>query len=114
MDRKRNRSIVVTLRLSEDESILLNEKWKLSGLKSKNAFLRHMIVYGFVYDVDYSDLREYNVQLNRIGTNLNQIAKRANENGLATNYDLKEAKEIMKEVWHTQKSMLSKQPLIKQ
>ncbi|MDO5156642.1 MAG: MobC family plasmid mobilization relaxosome protein [Eubacteriales bacterium] len=114
MKKNRTRTIEFKLRLSEDESIILTEKWKRSGMKSRNAFLRHLIIYGFVFDVDYSELREYNSQLAHIGNNLNQIAKRANENGLATNSDLKEAKELMDKIWHTQKSMLSKQPLIKQ
>lgn len=110
----RRRKIEFKLRLSEEEAYLLNEKWKASGLKSRNAFLRHMIIYGFVYDVNYDELRSYNVALSRIGNNLNQIAHRANANGLATNTDLKEAKELMVKIWHTQKSMLSKQPLLKQ
>lgn len=54
---------------------------KASGMKSKSAFLSRQILYGFVYDIDYSELREYNVALGRIGNNLNQIAKRMNATG---------------------------------
>lgn len=110
----RNRQHPVQLYLSDDEYKILKEKWKLSGMVSMSSFLRHLIIYGFVYDVDYKDLREYNTQLSHIGNNLNQIAKKANESGQATNSDIKKAKELMEEIWHTQKSMLSKQPLIKQ
>lgn len=110
----RNRQHPIQLYLNDDEYKILKEKWKLSEMVSMSAFIRHLIIYGFVFDVDYSDLREYNAALGRIGNNLNQIAHRANINGLATNKDLLEAKELMEEIWHTQKSMLSKQPLIKQ
>ena len=110
----RTRKVEFKLRLTEEEAYILQEKWKESGMQSRNAFLRHLIIYGFVYDVDYSDLRDYNTQLSRIGNNLNQIAKRANESGQTSNSDLKKAKELREEIWHTQKSMLSKQPLIKQ
>jgi len=110
----RTRKVEFKLRLTEEEAFILHKKWKESGMQSRNAFLRHLIIYGFVYDVDYSDLREYNYQLSHIGNNLNQIAERANESGQATNTDLKKAKELMEEIWLTQKSMLSKQPLIKQ
>lgn len=102
------------LRLSDDELRLLNEKWKLSGLPSRNAYLRQLIIYGFVYDIDYADLREYNTELSRIGNNLNQIAKKVNMNGEATPSDIKEAKELMKKIWLTQKSMLSKHPSVQQ
>lgn len=110
----RTRKIEFKLRLSEDEALLLDQKWKASRLKSRNAFLRNLIIYGFVYDIDYDELRDYNVALARIGNNLNQIAKQANTNGLATNKDLAEAKKLMEEIWRLQKSMLSKQPLVRQ
>ena len=38
------------------------------------TFLRRLILYGFVYGIDDSDLREYNYTLVKIGVNLNQIA----------------------------------------
>ncbi len=52
---------------------------RTANMRSKSTFLRHMIVYGAVYDVDYAYLREYNYLLGKIGENLNQIAKRINE-----------------------------------
>ena len=80
----------------------------------KTAFLRRQILYGFVYDIDYSELREYNAALGKIGGNLNQIAKRMNATGNVYAADVKEVKELMKKVWDTQKAMLSKQPYMKQ
>ena len=100
--------------LNDDEQYILDEKFTLSGMKSKSAFLRKLILFGFVYDVDYSYLRDYNTELGRISKNLNQIAKRINSTNHIYQEDINEVKELMNEVWHTQKSMLSKQPLIKQ
>ena len=99
--------------LNDDEQYILDEKFRLSGMKSKSAFLRKLILYGYVYDVDYSYLRNYNTELGRISSNLNQIAKRINSTGNIYQEDMDEVKELMNEVWRTQKSMLSKQPLIK-
>ena len=98
---KRNRTNPVQFYLSGDEQYILNTKFKASGMKSMSAFLRKLILYGYVYDVDYSYLRNYNTELGRISSrNIYQE-------------DIDEVKELMNEVWHTQKSMLSKQPLIK-
>ena len=83
-------------------------------MKSKSTFLRHLILYGFVYDIDYSDLREYNAALGKIGGNLNQIAKRMNATGNVYKADVEEVKKLMKQVWDTQKSMLARQPSMKQ
>ena len=80
----------------------------------KSTFLRRLILYGFVYDIDYSDLREYNYTLGKISSNLNQIAKRMNATGNVYKADVEEVKKLMKQVWDTQKSMLSKQPTMKQ
>ena len=109
----RKRTNPVQFYLDDEEQYILDEKFKLSGMKSKSAFLRKLILYGYVYDVDYSYLRNDNTELGRISSNLNQIAKRVNSTGNIYQEDIDEVKELMNEVWRTQKSMLSKQPLIK-
>ena len=109
----RKRTNPVQFYLDDDEQYILDEKFRVSGMKSKSAFLRKLILYGYVYDVDYSYLRNYNTELGRISSNLNQIAKRVNSTGNIYKEDMDEVKELMNQVWHTQKSMLSKQPLIK-
>ena len=111
---KPHQSGAILFYLSNDEQYILNTKFKASGMKSMSAFLRKLILYGYVYDVDYSYLRNYNTELGRISSSLNQIAKRVNSTGNIYQDDMNEVKELMNEVWHTQKSMLSKQPLIKQ
>ena len=110
----RERKNELKIYLSDDEQYILEQKVKASGMKSKSSFLRHQILYGYVYDIDYSDLRDYNVALGKIGSNLNQIAKRMNATGNVYAADVKEVKELMKQVWDTQKAMLSKQPYLKQ
>ena len=102
------------LHLNDDEQYILDVKFRLSGMKSKSAFLRKLILYGYVYDVDYSYLRNYNTELGRISSSLNQIAKRINSTNHIYQEDMDEIKELMNQIWHTQKSMLLKQPLIKQ
>ena len=102
----RNRTNPVQFYLSDDEQYILNTKFKASGMKSMSAFLRKLILYGYVYDVDYSYLQNYNTELGRISSNLNQIAKRVNSTGNISQEDINEVKELMNEVWHTQKSML--------
>lgn len=114
MNKKRNRKNAILLYLSDDEKNLLEAKWKLSGLPSKASFIRNLIVYGFVYDIDYSELKQYNTALSQINNNMNQIARKANTYDLATKEDIKKVKEMMDELWHIQRSMLSKQPLTRQ
>lgn len=111
---ERNRKHPVQFYLNDDEQYILDEKFRLSKMKSKSAFLRKLVLYGFVYDVDYSHIREMNALLGNIGGNLNQIAKRINTTNTIYKKDMDDIKELMNQIWHIQKSMVSKQPLIKQ
>lgn len=111
-NRRRKHSLI--LYLNDDEKYILDTKYKLSGMRSRMSFLRHLIIYGNIYDVDYKELHDYNTNLARIGNNLNQITRRMNATGHIYDADVKEIKELMEKVWHTQRSMLSKQPCIKQ
>ena len=99
---KRERNKQLKIYLSDDEQYILNTKFKASGMKSMSAFLRKLILYGYVYDVDYSYLRNYNTELGRISSSLNQIAKRVNSTGNIYPEDIDEVKELMNEVWHDQ------------
>ena len=110
----RERKNELKIYLNDDEQYILEQKVKASGMKSKSAFLRRQILYGFIYDIDYSELREYSAALGKIGNNLNQIAKRMNATGNVYKADVEEVKKLMKQVWDTQKAMLAKQPSIKQ
>ena len=111
---ERSRKHRFTLRLSDDEARILEGKFKLSGMRSRSAFLRQLLIEGFVYDVDYSYLREYNVGLAKIGTNINQIAHRINETRSIYQTDINEIKKEMEKLWQLQKSMLSRQPYLEQ
>ena len=107
---KRKRDNQIILRLNDDEKYILDAKCKNAEYKNRNDYLRHLILYGYTYFVDYSELHDYNINLSRIGKSLNQIAAGINSTGNIYSEDMEEVKELMKQVWRTQKSMLSKQP----
>ena len=111
---ERSRKHRFTLRLSDDEARILEGKFKLSGMRSRSSFIRQLIIEGIVYDVDYSYLRDYNVGLARIGTNINQIAHRINETRSIYQTDINEIQKEMDKLWQLQKSMLSRQPYLEQ
>ncbi len=111
---RRTRQNELKVMLNNDELYILERKLKQSGMDSKSVFIRHLILYGYVYDIDYSCLHEMNTLLANTSNNLNQIARRVNTTGNIYKDDLNEIKEIMEKIWHTQKSMLSQQPLAKQ
>lgn len=110
----RSRKDKILLYLSDDERLILDEKWKLSELPSRSDFLRQLIICGFVYDVNYDGLKEYSKELNSIGKNINQIVRLCQKTGHVYEDDIKEIKELMEKLWHTHESMLSDQRLVSQ
>ena len=113
MNPKRERTNELKVFLSDDEKYILDNKVAASGMRSISEFIRHLIIYGYVYDIDYKDLREYDKQLSIIGKNINMIRERIFKTGNLYKEDVEEIKELMKKVWLTQESMLSRTPLKK-
>ena len=113
MSRERDRKIPIQVYLSENEKYVLDEKVKTSHMRNKSEYIRHLILYGYVYDIDYNGLKEYNYQIAAIGRNINMIRERIMKTGNVYEDDVKEIKELMEKVWHTHESMLSKVPLQK-
>lgn len=68
---------------------------ELSKRKSASDCIRTLILFGFVYDVDYSYLRQYNETLGKISGNLNQIEKRISSTGNVYGEEMAEVKAIM-------------------
>lgn len=104
---KRNRPIELHVFLNEEENKILEAKYNLSGKKNKSAFLRQLILKGFVYDIDFAELQRYNYLLSNISGNINQIAHRINETRSIYKSDIDGVKKEMEKLWQLQKSMLS-------
>ncbi len=102
------------LYLNDDENELLENKFRLSKAKSKSQFVRNLIVDGYIFDVDFSELTRYNFLLSKISTNINQIAHRANETQSIYQADINSLREEMDKLWQLQRSMLSNLPWAKQ
>jgi len=103
----RKRKVPLFFYVTEEEEALIKEKMKLLGTENKSAYLRKMTLDGYIINVDYSNIKENTAQLQRIGNNINQIVKRMNQTGSLYRADVAEVKELMKEIWHTQRSILS-------
>ena len=108
----RERRHEVKVRLNDTEFNYLNTKVKVSDMRSREQFIRQLIIQGNVYEVDYSFLRENNYQISRLGHNIDQILKRINieKTGIIHEHEIQEIKEALEKVWQLQRSILSQQP----
>ena len=68
-----------TFRLTEEENELLKERINDSLYDNFQNYARHMLLAGKIHYVDYSELQQLKWEVNKIGNNINQITKLANQ-----------------------------------
>ena len=103
----------ITVRFTDKEYAKLREMSETSGLKMEPVIRKLLVGYEIRPRPNATYIKLIK-ELSAIGNNLNQIAKRMNATGNVYKADVNEVKELMKQVWQSQKSMLSRQPSIRQ
>lgn len=112
-DERYRRKYEVKVRLNQDEKRILDAKTKVSGLRSREALLRELIVMGNIYQVDFREIHQFNAELGKIGSNINQIAHVANASQMVRPEQIEIVKEEQEKIWQLQRSILSKLRLTK-
>ncbi len=103
-NRKRNVQIIV--RATEEERALIEEKMKQIPTINLSAYSRKMLIDGYIILLDTSKIKAHTAQLQKIGVNINQIARRINETGRIYADDMDEIKRLMEEVWRLEHRLL--------
>lgn len=103
-NRKRNVQIIV--RVTEEERALIEEKMKQIPTLNLSAYARKMLIDGYIIMLDLQEVKEHTAQLQKIGVNVNQIAKRINETGRIYIDDMDEIKRVMEKVWRLERRLL--------
>ena len=106
----RKRTVQIKFRVTEQERELIEQKMKQIPTNNLAAYMRKMAIDGRVIVVDYSELRAVGVEIQKIGVNINQIAKRANATGNVYEQDIAEIKGVLAEIWRLQRLSLLKAP----
>ena len=102
-----SRPIIVKTYLNKDEKKLLDAKVKEAGFHSTTAYMRQLIKYGFIYNVDYSDMKDMVRQIHGVSVNINQIAHKVNATDSVYWEDIENLKKELDEIWHIVRSTLS-------
>ena len=78
---QRERSVSRLLRLTPQENALLEQKIQQSGIKNREAFMRKMLLEGYVLSLELPELKEILRLTRYTSNNVNQIARHAHEPG---------------------------------
>ncbi|WP_260447868.1 MobC family plasmid mobilization relaxosome protein [Listeria rocourtiae] len=110
----RNRNIDLKFRVTEEEKTFIEMKMKEAGITNREAYLRKMAIDGAIIVSNYDETKKLTLELNKIGTNINQIVRVANTDNRISKADIKNIEEMMQKVWQLQRYGLSKKRSIKQ
>ena len=105
----RKRTVQIKFRVTEAERDLILEKMKLVPTRNMAAYLRKIAIDGYIIQTDHSDVKAMTAEIQKIGVNVNQIAKRLNSMGPVYAQDIEDIKGALAQIWQLQRYILSSQ-----
>ena len=105
----RKRTVQLKFRVTEAERDLILEKMKLIPTRNMAAYLRKIAIDGYIIQIDHSDIKAMTAEIQKIGVNVNQIAKRLNGMGPVYAQDIEDIKGALAQIWQLQRYILSSQ-----
>ena len=72
----RKRNIQIKFHVTEEERTLIEEKMKQVPTSNMEACLRKMAIDGYIIQIDHSDIKKMTAELQKLGVNINQTARR--------------------------------------
>ena len=102
----RKRNVQIIIRVTEEERSLIEEKMRQIPTLNLSAYARKILIDGDIITLDLQEVKGHTAQLQKIGVNINQIAKRINETGRIYADDMNEIKRAMEEVWRLERRLL--------
>ena len=98
----------IILRVSKADRERIRAKMDELGVMNMSAYIRKMALDGYCLNLDLPQLRRMAYLLQNCSNNLNQVAKRANENGKIYSADLADLRTRLDELISIGKQILTK------
>ena len=102
----RKRKIVLRCPVTEEERRLIEQKMAQIPTKQIGAYLRKMAIDGLIIYTDTSNIKEFTKELQAIGRNVNQIAKRVNSTDSVYKEDIEGIQGMLDGIWQLQRRIL--------
>ena len=104
----RNRSRQVKFWVSDEEYALLQKKMKAAGGVNQGAYIRKMILDGYIVNLDIPELKEIIRLLSITSNNVNQMARRLNADGSIYKEELEEINTKLDEIYKLLRRLITK------
>ena len=95
----RQRNIQLKIWVSEEERKLIEQKMAQLPTSQLGAYMRKMAIDGYIIYTDIKNIKQYIGELQTIGKNINQIAKRVNSTNRVYETDIENMRAMLDQLW---------------
>ena len=107
MAEKEKRLVNHNFRTTESEAAIMRKKMDALGITNESAYMRVLALNGYILKLDLPQIREMIRLLSNMTNNLNQIARRLNEQGQMYDTEMEEMLQKQDELWQMMRKLLS-------
>ena len=104
----RVRKVQLNFRVTEREKQLIEERMQEIGTSNREAYLRKIAIDGMLVKLEVPELKEIVSLMRRTSNNVNQIARRLNENGRIYEVDITDVQNQQEQLWDMLNSLITK------
>lgn len=108
MKPNRNRDRQVKFWVSDEEYALLQEKMEAAGGVNQGAYIRKMILDGYIVNLDIPELKEIIRLLSITSNNVNQMARKLNTDGSIYQQDIREVEAQLENNYRMLRKLITK------
>ena len=93
------RPVQIKFRVTEAERDMIYEKMRLLNTNNLAAYMRKIAIDGYIINTDKTDIKAVCAEMQKIGVNINQIARRVNATTRIYEQDFDEMQRGIAEIW---------------
>ena len=108
IEANRVRKVRLNFRVTEREKQLIEERMQEIGTTNREAYLRKIAIDGMLVKLEVPELKEIVSLMRRTSNNVNQIARRLNENGRIYEVDITDVQNQQEQLWDMLNSLIIK------
>ena len=104
----RVRKVQLNFRVTEREKQLIEDRMQEIGTTNREAYLRKIAIDGMLVKLEVPELKEIVSLMRRTSNNVNQIARRLNENGRIYEVDITDVQNQQEQLWDMLNRLITK------
>ena len=98
-EKYRLRDRQLNIRVTDYEYVLIQKRMEEAGSASMTEYMIDVATNGYLINVDYSEVKQLAYEINKIGTNINQITHKINSENVIYKEEIEEIQEDIGMIW---------------